>query len=154
MKLYLYNGTYLGTQGETKAALKEDGLPQSTADEYMVEVPTDKPGLIAYLNGLSVDRGGDEFETVVARNDPPVPNAVPVSAQAFGHTLTEVETFIQAAGPIELGRVADNVGQRFRELAVECAAFEHTGYAESVIPGSDTDSAITGMADDELDPLS
>ena len=44
MKLYIANGTYVGTQAEAKAITKNFEL---------VEVPVDKAGLIDYLNGLT-----------------------------------------------------------------------------------------------------
>jgi len=46
MKLYLANGTYVGTQADAKAITKNFDL---------VEVPTDKEGLIAYLNRITFD---------------------------------------------------------------------------------------------------
>lgn len=68
MKLYLANGQYVGTQAEAKKIDRE-------FEE--VNVPTDKDGLIAYLNTVATSTHPalvreDEFETVVERQDPPV----------------------------------------------------------------------------------
>lgn len=74
MKLYAILGRYYGTQAEAKAAAKE-GDVKFDAEQDTVEVPTDKEGLIGYLNRLSsaIERDPiDEFETVVERHDPPV----------------------------------------------------------------------------------
>ncbi len=65
MKLYIANGTYVGTQADAKAITK-----QFTE----VDVPTDKAGLIAYLNHVTKPlpdaEPDDQFETVVERQDP------------------------------------------------------------------------------------
>lgn len=66
MKLYIANGTYVGTQADAKAITK-----QFTE----VDVPTDKAGLIAYLNGLVVERQDPQF---IERSTPtvkPMPDA-------------------------------------------------------------------------------
>lgn len=70
MKLYIANGLYVGTQAEAKAITK---------DYSQVEVPTDKPGLIEYLNSTQIDADkhqdlADEFTNVYERQDPPVDN--------------------------------------------------------------------------------
>lgn len=52
MKLYLIDGTYCGTQAEAKAEAKRVGI-KFDATTHEANVPTDKEGLIAYLNGLS-----------------------------------------------------------------------------------------------------
>lgn len=72
MKLYTVNQTYYGTQAEAKTAAKEAGL-LFDPEGMQVEVPTDKPGLIAYLNELVRDSGvEDEFTVIVERQDPEV----------------------------------------------------------------------------------
>lgn len=53
MKLYIVNGTYLGTQAEAKAMKRELGLGAFVPEMHQVEVPTDKEGLIAYLNKVA-----------------------------------------------------------------------------------------------------
>jgi hypothetical protein len=47
MKLYIAAGQYVGTQAEAK---------KLDRDFTTVEVPVDKPGLIAYLNQYQIDR--------------------------------------------------------------------------------------------------
>lgn len=66
MKLYFAAGQYVGTHADAKK-LDKDFSP--------IEVPTDKKGLINYLNVLVSQIGldkPDEFETVVERHDPPI----------------------------------------------------------------------------------
>lgn len=65
MKLYIAAGQYVGTQAEAKAIDK--GFEN-------VEVPTDKEGLLAYLNmlGQELAEARDEYTPVVTRSDPPV----------------------------------------------------------------------------------
>ena len=61
MKLYIANGTYVGTQAEAKK-LDRDYEP--------VEVPTDKEGLIAYLNVSKFVTQPEPFaKTEVIRTD-------------------------------------------------------------------------------------
>jgi hypothetical protein len=70
MKLYLANGQYVGTQAEARSI---DKAFDPALD--VQEVPTDKEGLIRFLNELTTmthDRAEDQFETVVARQDPVV----------------------------------------------------------------------------------
>lgn len=76
MKLYAILGRYYGTQAEAKAAAKEGDVKFDPAQDT-VDVPTDKEGLIGYLNRLSdaIERDPiteDEYTTVVERQDPPV----------------------------------------------------------------------------------
>lgn len=75
MKLYIANGRYIGTQADAKKLDK---------DFEQVEVPTDKEGLLDYLNGLSRDVSGpaDEYTTIVERQDPPVPTGPSHSDQS------------------------------------------------------------------------
>lgn len=82
MKLYHIFNRYYGTQAEARAGAKENDVKFVPEDDT-VEVPTDKEGLIGYLNKLSSTMrcgGGifddpveaDQFTTVVERQDPPV----------------------------------------------------------------------------------
>ena len=50
MNLYLIQGRYVGTQADARAAAKEAGI-RFDPEQHSEEVPTDKAGLIAYLNG-------------------------------------------------------------------------------------------------------
>lgn len=76
MKMYVIFGRYYGTQAEARSAAKENGV-KFAPEQDTVEVPTDKEGLIAYLNRLASQiphelNAHDEFTTVVERQDPPV----------------------------------------------------------------------------------
>lgn len=81
MKLYYIMGRFLGTQAEARTEAKEQGV-KFVPEQDTVEVPTDKEGLINYLNRMSQSlrdqpdgdyvTGRDEFTTVVERQDPPV----------------------------------------------------------------------------------
>lgn len=85
MKLYSIFGRYYGTQAEAKAAAKESGV-RFDPEQNTVEVPTDKEGLIQYLNQLVEARddafdavtGGDQFTPVVERQDPTVEQSSPL----------------------------------------------------------------------------
>lgn len=61
MKLYLTTAGYVGTQAEAKRFDK---------DFEQVEVPTDKDGLIKYLNGLH-NAVQDKHDQLVAASPPP-----------------------------------------------------------------------------------
>lgn len=76
MKLYYIMGTFLGTQAEARAAAREHDV-KFVPEQDTVEVPTDKEGLIDYLNRLIVAQRGqqsmeDHYTSVVERQDPPV----------------------------------------------------------------------------------
>lgn len=68
MKLYIANGTYVGTQAEAKAITKNFEL---------VEVPVDKAGLIDYLNGLCA-AASEDAPAVVIENTPPPALSEPI----------------------------------------------------------------------------
>lgn len=51
MDLYLIGSTYVGTQADARAAAKIQGIRFNVA-EHSIRVPTDKAGLLAYLNDL------------------------------------------------------------------------------------------------------
>jgi hypothetical protein len=105
MKTYVIFGRYYGSQAEAKAAAKANDV-KFDPETDTVEVPTDKDGLIAYLNRLAaridqmVEDTVDEFATVVERQDPPV-ERIPApkietsialdeafAATSLGHQLT------------------------------------------------------------------
>lgn len=69
MKLYRVNYAFLGTQADAKRMAKE-----FDTNYEQVEVPTDKEGLISYLNGMvgEYTTAEDEYETVAERQDPPI----------------------------------------------------------------------------------
>ena len=68
MKLYIANGTYVGTQAEAKAVTK---------DFEQVEVPVDKAGLIDYLNGLRMATVAEVEPVVVEHAAPADPVDLP-----------------------------------------------------------------------------
>ncbi len=91
MKLYLIAGEYVGTQADARDLGKRVGI-KIDADSHEAEVPTDKAGLLSYLNGLFADRGNwrEEYETVVERCDPPTPYMTTPPAQLPGVNLTDL----------------------------------------------------------------
>lgn len=83
MKLYLVNDSngnalrFEGTQADAKSAAK---LAEGDFEQF--EVPTDKPGLIEFLNTgnpLIGQPSEDSYTTVVERQDPQVPSSTDVS---------------------------------------------------------------------------
>lgn len=131
MKLYIANGVYVGTQAEAK---KLDKL------FTQVEVPTDKEGLIAYLNEHQVDRDvhhqqvadgpyavdddasdllGDDDASDLLGDTPVVHHVEHNTAALHDRQMTqiEVEEAIQRATPVELSSYASNVCWRIKELA-------------------------------------
>lgn len=115
MKLYIANGIYVGTQAEAKRLDK--------AFEQ-VEVPTDKEGLIAYLNSLIDARSDqcapDEFEAVVVRQDPPVPpqpsyTAISIAIDEAWEGLALARRLHYAALAVEAARAVCPVVQVIEE---------------------------------------
>lgn len=87
MKLYRIGQTHVSTQPDAKAASKAQGVPWLD-----VEVPTDKIGLLAYLNALTADgaatiTGKPELEIMLApelfQSSPPVTPASAEASQAY-----------------------------------------------------------------------
>lgn len=120
MNLYLANGIYFGTQADARK------VDRSFAP---VDVPTDKAGLIAYLNDISVAAkppASAPESSVVA--PPPVAAARPLSAanviakmDAFqavpdSQKLTVLEEAIQNANGFQLASLIGNVMSRLEEL--------------------------------------
>lgn len=116
MKLYITAaGRYVGTQAEAKADGK--GWTQ-------VEVPTDKAGLIDYLNTLPPAQPSElttlddflEEEGILEEVTENAKRRVAAYEEApIG--LTDVETFIQNADAPALSSVAENVAYRFKEIS-------------------------------------
>lgn len=104
MRLYICaDGSYAGTQADAKA--KGRGWRE-------VDVPTDKAGLLAYLNeGLPA---APAIDVPVAAAD--VLTSPPVIKQVEVVDLTMVEEFIQSSTAPQLARLADNVCWRMKEL--------------------------------------
>ena len=116
MRLYItQTGKYVGTQVEAKA----DGK-----DWHQVEVPTDKAGLIEYLNGLRWSQQAQAIEDMVA---PEITNADPSIAmekkepktvdQERAWTATEIEDFILSRASVnETSNIMSRLAVRFAEL--------------------------------------
>lgn len=88
MKLYRTNAGFHGTQAEAKGFDK---------NYEQVEVPTDKPGLLAFLNQLDnaqQDRE-DHYTTVVERQDPPIEDEPGDAPQTLN--LQYLQTFFDQA---------------------------------------------------------
>lgn len=111
MKLYLASGHYIGTQAEAKKV--DRGFRQ-------VDVPTDKDGLIGYLNALSsaaniaaaVSRPAEEAPApLIVETKPEVADAMKLSRSDDDliHVILESEGS-------RLGRFAEAVCDRIREL--------------------------------------
>lgn len=111
MKLYIANGTYVGTQADAKK-LDKDFIP--------TEVPVDKEGLISYLNEYG------RFNRATGRSDAEIETPAEPVIQRGGielpTTLTDVETFIQAADHPQVASIFENVVLRTRELVTAPAA--------------------------------
>lgn len=132
MKLYIANGVYVGTQAEAR---KADKL------FTQVEVPTDKDGLIAYLNAHQVDRDvhhqqvadgpfaqePDDIADLLGEPEPePVaPPPPPRPALTAGNIVSAIDTpgieqmieVIATSKGQSLRRFAGAVAVRFAELA-------------------------------------
>lgn len=112
MKLYLIGsiGMWAGTQEKARAACKamgEDGF-------YPIDVPTDKPGLLEFLNSHAVCRaenttckGGTDEQPVpsIERDAPGAVNADAMLEWLFDH-----------AEPRHVERIFEALGTRFHEM--------------------------------------
>jgi hypothetical protein len=130
MRLYVTpSGRWAGTQAAAVAVAREADAGRWT----QFEVPTDKPGLLAFLDerrvraeaGLPDDlaiAAADSFDTIMDRVDAP-PAAAPVreplavAPDGAKVALITVEEFIQNADAGQLASVANNVCWRIKELA-------------------------------------
>lgn len=117
MKLYFAAGTYVGTQTEAKAMAKRKG-----GDWRLVEVPTDKDGLLAFLNVMD-----STAELATALRGLPAANAAPI-VRAMDATAilsrsdnpgTDVDAIIETIGKAKgyaLKRYAGAVAVAFHAL--------------------------------------
>jgi hypothetical protein len=138
MKLYRVNGAFpyfVGTQAEAKREARD-----VKADWELVEVPTDKEGLIAFLNGMEqvdgrpetaqdqqdevlADEGNDQHVPVLeraVRKEPAL--AAPYGQRVLGDgsLLIEIEDYLDdpvRCGPGPLGSIAYHVAARFRDIS-------------------------------------
>lgn len=133
MKLYRTSAGFHGTQAEAKSFSKE---------YEQVEVPTDKPGLIAYLNQMhnaQQDRE-DEFTAIVERQDPEVPGEDTVVSHAQ-RTVDLDSAFLAAplGQQLTLAAIAvENARSRIgRETAPNPAPQGYAGKVERAAPADD-----------------
>ncbi len=140
MKLYMAAGQYVGTQADARKLDK---------DFTEVEVPTDKPGLMAFLNDLRVvDPAATEEQP-----ETPVGNGLSYAEQSVGgdewfasvpveHQLTLTQLALENARN-EIGRLkslerggistAETLANRMG------ATFEEPEYDKDVLPAEETD---------------
>lgn len=118
MKTYVIFGRYYGTQAEAKAAAKANDVKFNPEDDT-VEVPTDKDGLIDYLNKLASQIAGplnenavEEYTTVVERQDPPVAESAPLVFEEQFEAMPIAQQLHYAS--IALERARDQLGRETR----------------------------------------
>jgi hypothetical protein len=90
MKLYLISGRYYGTQADAKPAAVEAGIKASQIGDHEVDVPTDKSGLISYLNHLAEVR--EAVDALCGSPTPAIaPTPTPVPPAAFDRTQRGID---------------------------------------------------------------
>lgn len=120
MRLYRIGALWRGTEADAKAAARETGVGCEK-----IEVPTDKPGLLAFLNQLSATER--EVAATQVRTEPakPRPGSCPVcdrtekaAAQvAESQDLQAITDFIlDRATPTQIEQLFASLGARFHEL--------------------------------------
>lgn len=162
MKLYLANGIYVGTQAEAKK-LDKNFTP--------VEVPTDKEGLIAYLNQYQVDRdlyhqyvedAGDRVVKDINEDiDPSLRVAIPAQpgnarTQFYtDHTLSLDEAFANA--PLAHRLTLACLALEDARDAIPAMTIKDNVAATAAVLEADFDKAdqkyAAQVADDEVDPF-
>lgn len=125
MHLYLLGTKYLGTQAEARAEAKALGI-RFDPDKHGEEVPTDKAGLIAYLNANVRPQLGAAAPVAPAPPSDSPFSAKNVIAQMDAHVplirserLTVLEEAIQTSDGFELSSLLGNVIARLEELRRE-----------------------------------
>jgi hypothetical protein len=99
MNLYLANGTYVGTQADARAITK---------DFTAVEVPTDKAGLIAYLN--SMDRPGGPGARAAGSTPAPVPFSPPgLTEAAQVRNMGASDVLSRIDGPADIDALVETI---------------------------------------------
>ncbi|ABQ68572.1 hypothetical protein Swit_2213 [Rhizorhabdus wittichii RW1] len=128
MRLYRTRaGSWHGTQAEARNACIDEAQPRTGWSE--INVPTDKPGLLDWLNehvgpatveAFRAERELDQIrerEAADRRTLPPVqPAPTPAPCRP---SLTDVEAFIQSADAYQIRSLFENVVLRGRELIGE-----------------------------------
>ncbi|NIJ07207.1 hypothetical protein FHS31_000803 [Sphingomonas vulcanisoli] len=121
MRLYRYRGGWCGTQA--------DARDQAGKQFEQIEVPTDKDGLIHFLN-IEHDKVRTLEDRIADLKQPaPLVSIEEAEAGALGvegfvpadlMRLTDIEEFIQLADHRQLATVIENAVLRLRELQKEC----------------------------------
>lgn len=116
MRLYLIGlDMWAGTQADAKALAREHGLAWREVD-----VPTDKAGLMAFLNAGWIRPAAEaaaDPEPIDRPAAQPVPVPVPGLPQAkIDHPLNlmAIEDFIEGAQPHQLGIIMRGAAQRLQ----------------------------------------
>lgn len=139
MKLYILGRKYLGTQADAKAAAKTTG-----GQFQLVDVPTDKDGLMAYLNRL-MENGAAPGPTVQERM-----NAL--SAEAKGESYTDrsvaIDDVFEALPLARKLHFAALAMEEARDAVGRDDGIDFCGIVET--PEDD----LGEFADDETDPFS
>lgn len=136
MRLYRTRaGSWHGTQAEAGNACIDEAQPRTGWSE--INVPTDKPGLLDWLNehvgpatveALRAERelnqlrereAAREEHQAFMRSTQPVPVRPAPTPAPCRPSLTDVETFIQSADAYQLRSLFENVVLRGRELIGE-----------------------------------
>lgn len=136
MDLYLIGSRYVGTQADARAEAKAQGI-RFDPERHGEKVPTDKAGLIAYLNeaigkadAVAYGDGAEAMSRAIREQAPPedrpfsaasVLKAMdePVAPQTRAERLTVLEEAIQNADGFELSSLLGNVISRLEELRRE-----------------------------------
>lgn len=138
MDLYRIGNTFVGTQADARAEAKSQGV-KFDAGRHNAKVPTDKAGLIAYLNELvsktdavAYGDGAAAISRSIREDEKPAAerpmSAVSIIARMDGHReqlndrsarLTALEEAIQNADGFELSSLLGNVISRLEELRRE-----------------------------------
>lgn len=122
MDLYLIGSKYVGTQADARGEAKAQGIRFNSAD-HSIKVPTDKAGLIAYLNEHLPAPVVPERSAVAL---PPVAAERPIRDMSAGAVLARsdnpgldvdavVETIMAASG-YALKRFSGAVAVAFQKL--------------------------------------
>lgn len=106
MDLYRINGRYFGTQADARAGAKAAGV-KFDPDAHAERVPTDKAGLIDYLNTMIFV--GEGSEPRLRRADEPASPS------------TEAQRFDKPKRNMTAGAILDRIDRQHAELALRNA---------------------------------
>jgi hypothetical protein len=125
MRLYRILETgWAGTQDDAKIRSKEAGRPW-----HVFDVPTDKPGLLAFLEERNVPASESELGQVDKPREllepepmdaPPAPAEPPRQQLQDSYTASDIEDFIlNRANVAQASNIMACLGSRFAELVKE-----------------------------------